>query len=64
MSREALQGLQWHWGSAYEITFTGRAYIAKRRDNTRELTADTIDDLHDLIVGDYQAGPASRELAP
>jgi hypothetical protein len=55
MTEEAVQDLRWHWGGAYEITFTGSAYIATRRNNGRELTADTAEDLHDLIVTDYAA---------
>ncbi len=57
LSDAALQSLQWHWGGAYKITFTGRGYRAARRDNGRELTADTTVDLHDLIVADYSGEP-------
>lgn len=61
MSQEALESLQWHWGGAYEITFIGRAYLAKRRDNGQELSADCVDDLHDLIAADYDAAPIPRD---
>jgi hypothetical protein len=64
MSEIALDGLRWHWGGAYEITFTGSAYVAKPRDNGAELTADCAEDLHDLIVTDYSAMAVPREASP
>lgn len=51
----SLDSLQWHWGGAYKIIFTGYACVAQRRDrdDAGELIADTAEDLHDLIVADY-----------
>lgn len=65
MSEQSLENLRWHWGDAYEISFTGSACIARRRDNNHELTADTAEDLHDLVVADYATQPvASHCFAP
>jgi hypothetical protein len=61
VSQEAPESPQWHWGGAYEITFIGRAYLAKRRDNGQELSADCVDDLHDLIVADYSAEAVAQD---
>jgi hypothetical protein len=58
-----LDELRFHWGSAYDIGVTGRAYTARRRDGKGgALTAAGPDELHRLIVADYGADPVPRDL--
>jgi hypothetical protein len=60
----ALQGLQFHWGSAYLITGAAGHWIAMRRDNGQTLSASSPDELHTLIIEDYEARPVARDLTP
>ncbi len=53
----ALDDLRWHWGSAYDITFDGKSWTAKRYGTGRMLANDTPYGLRDMIVTDYSAHP-------
>jgi hypothetical protein len=53
----ALGDLRWHWGSAYEISFDGKCWTARRYATGRILANDTPYGLRDLIVADYSAHP-------
>ncbi len=64
MTREALEDLQWHWGSAYLITGAAGHWIAQRRDNGRTLVASAPEGLRGLIIEDYAAQPVSRDVPP
>jgi hypothetical protein len=63
-TRDALEDLQWHWGSAYLITGAAGHWIAQRRDDGRTLTASSPDGLRDLMIEDYAERPVSRDNAP
>jgi hypothetical protein len=58
----ALESLVFHWGDAYSVTnpAPGR-WVAQRRDNRETLTADSAEDLHNLILADYDAQPVARD---
>lgn len=62
--QDALGQLQWSWGSAYGIAGAWGTWVARRRDNGRLLTADSPDQLRELMIADYQAQPVPREAAP
>jgi hypothetical protein len=62
-TRDALEALQWHWGSAYLITGAGEHWIAQRRDDGRTLTASGPEGLREMITEDYEAQPVSRDVA-
>jgi hypothetical protein len=53
----ALDDLRWHWGSAYEISFDGQCWSARRLVTGRVLASETPYGLRDLIVTDYSARP-------
>lgn len=59
---DALADLQWHWGSAYEITGAAEHWVAHRRDNGRMLVAGGPAELRQMITEDYTAQPVSREV--
>ena len=52
-----------HYGEAYEVKMRRGRYEAHRRDDGTVLTADSADDLLDLIRADYAARPVSRRIA-
>ena len=54
-----LADLRWHWGDAYEITWTGE-FRAVRRDNGLALQAESADELRTLIRSDYTRRPVPR----
>jgi hypothetical protein len=57
----ALEDLKWTWGEVYAITGAAGHWLAQRRDNQRTLTADSPDELRELIIEDYAAEPVARE---
>ena len=57
----ALEDLQWNWCGVYAITGAAGHWLAQRRDNQRTLTADSPDELRELIIEDYAAEPVARE---
>ena len=60
---EALDELRFHWGSAYEIAFTGGTWTARRRDGKGGVLADPLPAGLDLrIRADYTAMPVPRDL--
>jgi hypothetical protein len=56
----ALHDLDWHWGSAYEITEALGVWRAVRRDNQVTLVASDPGELWRLIIADYTARPVRR----
>jgi hypothetical protein len=63
-TRDALEDLQWHWGSAYLITGAAGHWIAQRRDDKRTLTARGPAELRERMIEDYAERPVSRDNAP
>jgi hypothetical protein len=60
---EAQAILQYHWGSAYVIAWTGDGkWVAQRRDNRESVTADTPEELIRRIRRNYDANPVPRLL--
>lgn len=60
---EHLDGLRWHWGSAYLIAHPGPdTWVAWRRDDQARLHAEDPVQLRDKIVADYAARPVPRDL--
>ena len=64
MTVEALEDLQWHWGSAYLITGAAGHWVAQRRDDGRTLTASRPGELRQMIIEDYEDQPVSRDAVP
>ena len=58
-----LADLRWHWGDAYEITWTGE-FRAVRRDNGLALETAWADELRTLIRSDYTRRPVQRRSRP
>ncbi len=59
--KSVLEDLRHHWGSAYMIDCAGQGrWMARRRDNGDGLTAESADELGDLIQADYLARPVPR----
>ncbi len=59
-----LDELRWHWGEAYLIDYLGDwRWIAQRRDNRETLTAESPEELRNLIIADYTARPVPRQTA-
>jgi hypothetical protein len=52
-----------HYGEAYEVNIRRGRYEARRRDDGTVLTADSAEDLLDLIRADYAERPVSRPIA-
>jgi hypothetical protein len=52
-----------HYGEAYEVNMRRGRYEARRRDDGAMLTADSAEDLLDLIRADYAARPVSRRIS-
>lgn len=57
-----LDDLKWHWGEAYVIGHLGPdLWLAQRRDDRKVvLRASKPEELHDLIVADYDDQPVRR----
>jgi hypothetical protein len=62
----ALTGLQFHWGEAYEITYDVQSgkWRARRRDTGDLLEADGSGELRGKLADDYAARPVPREPEP
>jgi len=59
----ALEELEFHWGSAYEITVTGCMWTARRRDGKGAPLTDPLPEgLRLRILADYAAMPVPRDL--
>jgi hypothetical protein len=56
-----LAGLQYHWGTAYRITFEAGQFCAWRRDTGAAVRHGTAAGLHAEILTDYHARPVPRE---
>ena len=60
---DALDELEFHWGSAYHLAVTGGVCAAWRRDGKGgTLTSPVPEGLRLLIVADYAAVPVPRDL--
>ncbi len=60
---DALDELEFHWGSAYHLAVTDGVCIAWRRDGKGStLTSPVPEGLRLLIVADYAAMPVPRDL--
>ena len=58
----ALDALQWHWGTAYEIGVDDGQWWYRRRDRLGGTETATIpDELRTMIVTDYTIMPVPRE---
>ncbi len=58
-----LEELEFHWGSAYDIAFTGSTWTARRRDGRGDVFADPLPEgLRLRIQADYTAMPVPRDL--
>jgi len=58
-----LEELEFHWGSAYDIAFTGSTWTARRRDGRGDVLADPLPEgLRLRIQADYTAMPVPRDL--
>jgi hypothetical protein len=60
---QAWRELQFHWDSAYIFSHKSR-FTATRRDIGTVLTADSPEELADLIQTDYRANKVSRNEFP
>ena len=59
----ALEDLEFHWGSAYEIAFAGGMWTARRKDGCSGTLADPLSEgLRLRILADYEAMPVPRDL--
>ncbi len=59
----ALEELEFHWGSAYDIGADGGVYTARRRDGKGAPLADSLPEgLRLQIQADYAAMPVPRDL--
>jgi hypothetical protein len=60
---DALEELEFHWGSAYDIGFAGGMWTARRRDGRGgKLAAPLPEGLWLRIRADYAAMPVPRDL--
>jgi hypothetical protein len=57
-----LAELQYHWGTAYRITFEAGQFCARRRDTGAAVRCGTAAGLHAEILTDYRARPVPRDL--
>ena len=48
-----LADLRWHWDEAYEISWGGGRFRAKRLDDGGELEAETAAELNELIIHNH-----------
>lgn len=62
----ALTGLQFHWGEAYDITYEEHSgtWRARRRDTGDLIEADSSGELRGKIADDYAAKPVPQEPEP
>jgi len=59
----ALEELEFHWGSAYDISVTNGAWAARRRDGRGSTLASPLPEgLWLRIRADYAAMPVPRDL--
>jgi hypothetical protein len=59
----ALEELEFHWGSAYDIDAAGGVFTARRRDGRGGTLADPLPEgLRLRIQADYGAMPVPRDL--
>jgi len=59
----ALDELEFHWGSAYDIAVTGGMWTARRKDGRGSTLADPLPEgLRQRILADYTAMPVPRDL--
>jgi hypothetical protein len=60
---DALEELEFHWGSAYDINAAGGVYNARRRDGKGVPLTDPLPEgLRLRIQADYTAMPVPRDL--
>jgi len=65
LARQALEGLQFHWGEAYEIGVIDGAWTARRRDGLgAPVEAAGPEDLETAILRDYSLRPVPRDGGP
>lgn len=61
LALDALEGLELNWGEAYRLAFGEGRWTAERRDGLGgALEAGSADELHALIVADYNVKPVKR----
>ena len=59
----ALEDLEFHWGSAYDIAFADGMWAARRKDGRGGTLADPLPEgLRLRIQADYAAMPVPRDL--
>lgn len=61
LTAQELWELRWHWQDAYEIDCD--PWRAARRDDGRQLQADSSEELLTAIRADYNARPVPRGLS-
>jgi hypothetical protein len=59
-SNRELAELQFHWGSAYRLSYEAGIWTAGRRDTGEALTAATAGELLRLTRDDYRVRPVPR----
>ena len=59
-----LQELRYHWGGAYTFSVSGDGqwWLARRRDNQRQIATRGASALWDQVRADYAQEPVSREF--
>lgn len=64
LTRYALEALTWHWGEAYEISYSDDgAWSARRRDGLGgALEASAPEELRQAILDDYTLRPVPRDV--
>jgi len=59
----ALEELEFHWGSAYDIAVTDGRWTARRKDGRGDTLASPLPEgLLQLVRADYAASPVPRDL--
>ena len=56
-----LTDLRWHWGEAYDISWSGGLFRAARRDDGAAVSAATFNEMHRLLQDDYSTRPVRRQ---
>jgi len=60
---DALEELEFHWGSAYDIAVTDGRWTARRKDGRGDTLASPLPEgLLQLVRADYAASPVPRDL--